>query len=153
MEEPQILPWGKEQTGLGLSKSGASHHRLHAHLEDPKLGQPERHARPSGKCDAAGATPGLEPAQRVLHVLLDLIRRFQPEESEVAQKVVLQREELQVKLRQSEGRAAAEPGGHLTDGRWRDERLVPWRALVGVERHLTDGLVLGLGAHIAVHKQ
>jgi hypothetical protein len=68
--------------------------RKGTHLEEAKLGHAKRHPRPSPKGDSCRSCFRLEPAYRVLHVLLDLVGGFETEQSEIAQKVVLQGQEL-----------------------------------------------------------
>ncbi len=94
------------QRDLGL---GADFGRARLSKERPadlvqlESGEGEGHAGPAAEDRLARQLAArAEPLADILEVLLDLVRRLETEEREVAHEVVVQREELQVELRQGE---------------------------------------------------
>jgi hypothetical protein len=125
-----------------------AHVRL-AHLHHGNAGGRHRHARPAAEGDAAlqlRVWPGRDAREHIRQNLLHLVGGLEAEEVEVAQQVVVQREELQVELGQREAAV-----GRIGSG-WH-HALVPEHLLVGVERHLGDVLPLAAPPLVGAQQQ
>ena len=127
------LHLARHRRGLRLSHVGLAHLRDRQRAGRHGGG----HARPPRELHRArlGVAVRAHALEHVRDVLADLVRRLEAEQVEVPQEVVVEREELQVELGQRQAPLArVRDGGHHV--------LVPQHVLVGVQRHLVDGLAL-----------